>query len=65
MSNNADLFDSSSDADTDDLLAAAKSQPIAKKKGGDKKPAKKDIPGTCLICHEFNWSQCVRCAHLV
>lgn len=47
MANDADLFgDSSSDADTDDLIAAAKSQPIAKKKGGEKKaPVKKDVPG--------------------
>ena len=48
MANDADLFgDSSSDADTDDLIAAAKSQPIAKKKGVEKKaPAKKkDVPG--------------------
>jgi hypothetical protein len=54
MANDADLFgDSSDDADTDDLLAAAKSQPIAKKKGRDratkKAAAKKDIPG------EFVW----------
>jgi hypothetical protein len=43
-------FDSSSDIDTDDVLAMAKSQPIAKKKGGGKKkPAKnekKPISGT-------------------
>mmetsp|Transcript_17850 Transcript_17850/g.32270 ORF Transcript_17850/g.32270 Transcript_17850/m.32270 type:complete len:553 (-) Transcript_17850:126-1784(-) len=43
-----DLFgDSSSDADTDDLIAAAKSQPIARKKGGastTKKKGKKDTP---------------------
>lgn len=47
MAKDADLFgDSSSDADTDDLIAAAKSQPIAKKKNADKKPpAKKDVPG--------------------
>ena len=37
-----DLFgDSSSDADTDDLIAAAKSQPIARKKNDDGAPAKK------------------------
>eukprot|EP00804_Cyclotella_cryptica_P014246 CCRYP_005646-RB/>CCRYP_005646-RB protein AED:0.04 eAED:0.14 QI:0/0/0/1/0/0.33/3/0/526 len=42
MANDADLFgDSSSDADTDDLIAAAKSQPIAKKKDGKKPAAKK------------------------
>ena len=49
MGNDADLFgDSSSDeADTDDLIAAAKSQPIAKKKGGEKKSTanKKSVPG--------------------
>lgn len=43
-----DLFgDSSSDADTDDLIAAAKSQPIARKKEGapaKKKAAKKSTP---------------------
>lgn len=56
MANDADLFgDSSSDADTDDLIAAAKSQPIAKKKDGKKPAAKggktkeKNVPGECLI----------------
>eukprot|EP00804_Cyclotella_cryptica_P010992 CCRYP_021080-RA/>CCRYP_021080-RA protein AED:0.00 eAED:0.00 QI:622/1/1/1/0.5/0.33/3/346/73 len=42
MANDADLFsDSSSDADTDHLIAAAKSQLIAKKKDGKKPAAKK------------------------
>lgn len=45
MSSKNDLFgDSSSEADTDDLIAAAKSQPIATKKGGgnnNKSPKKK------------------------
>eukprot|EP00956_Cyclotella_meneghiniana_P030655 scaffold77950_cov72-Cyclotella_meneghiniana.AAC.1 len=50
--NDTDLFgDSSSDeADTDDLIAAAKSQPIAKKrKGGEetKKKNKKNVPVYC------------------
>jgi hypothetical protein len=57
MANDADLFgDSSSDADTDDLIAAAKSQPIAKKKGAKKPAAKKggktkekNVPGERLI----------------
>mmetsp|Transcript_32374 Transcript_32374/g.68109 ORF Transcript_32374/g.68109 Transcript_32374/m.68109 type:complete len:560 (-) Transcript_32374:140-1819(-) len=50
MSNDAknDLFgDSSSDADTDDLIAAAKSQPIARKKESapaKKKASKKNTP---------------------
>ncbi|KAL9184653.1 hypothetical protein ACHAXT_012623 [Thalassiosira profunda] len=48
MAGDNDLFgDSSSDADTDDLIAAAKSQPIARKKDGaasKPKAAKTDAP---------------------
>jgi transcription factor SPN1 len=43
MAGDGDLFgDSSSDADTDDLIAAAKSKPIAKKKDPKKKAAPKE-----------------------